>query len=95
MRCGPRPRPRLIYQSMTLFGLFMVFKGPSHLQTHLTFVFGCKRPFIYKVVSDSSYGRKPNGRRRLLSQEEEIAIVELVKVSHKRGQCDNIAEVTA
>jgi hypothetical protein len=46
-------------------------------------------------VSDSSYGSKPNGRRRLLSQEEEIAIVEYVKVSHKRAQGEDIAEVTA
>jgi hypothetical protein len=72
-----------------------IFKGRSHLQTRLAFVFWRKRPFTYKVVSDSSYGSKPNGRRRLLSQEEEIAIVEHVKVSHKRGQCENIAEVTA
>jgi hypothetical protein len=72
------------------------FKGISHLQTHLAFVFGRKRPCIYKVVSDSSYGSKPNENRRLLSQEEEIAIMEHdVKVSHKRGHCDNTAEVTA
>jgi hypothetical protein len=32
---------------------------------------------------------------RLLSQEEETAIVEHVKGSHKRGQCEHIDRVTA
>jgi hypothetical protein len=79
----------------TIRAIHGIFKELSDLQTHLAFVFGRKRPFIYKVVSDSSYGSKPNGRRHRLSQQEEIAIVEYVKVSHKRAQGKNIAEVTA
>jgi hypothetical protein len=63
----------------TIRAIHGIFKERSDLQTHLAFAFGRKRPFTHKVVSDSSYGSKPNGRRRLLSQQEEIAIVEYIK----------------
>jgi hypothetical protein len=71
------------------------FRGRPHLQSHLAFVFGRRRSFVTKVTSDSSYGSKPMGRRRLLTAEEEDKVVEHVKLAHKRGRCEQVSEITA
>ncbi len=74
--------------------IYQLLEGEGYLKSHLAVVFQEAMSQISKIINEPLRGSRKRGRPKILTDDEEKAVLEFVRSAQLRGKCVTYAQTT-